>query len=80
MKKISQLDKHISTKIIKADYLIASLVLYPLAAFFHPKLIWIAYVSVWFASGKDWKSTGIYVVGTGLCLLTTYLLKRLFKR
>lgn len=78
--KLEKIDKKISTPIINLDKKIISWILYPLAAFFHPKLIWIAYALIYYFSNRDIYITAIYLMGTGLCLLTTYILKRFTKR
>ncbi len=77
---VSSFDQRISKPIISLDHKIISWILYPFAAFFHPKLIWLAYVLVFYYSGFNVHDTVIYVIGTGLCLLTTYILKRSTKR
>lgn len=77
---VTKFDKKISTPVIQLDKLIISWILYPFAAFFHPKLIWIAYSLVFYFSGFDAHTTLIYLLGTGMCLLTTYILKRSTKR
>ena len=77
---IAKLDHKISTPIIQMDKKLVSWILYPCAAFFHPKLIWIAYMLVYYLSGYDVYTTLLYLLGTGMCLLTTYILKRLTKR
>ena len=77
---ISRIDKNISKPIIHADNLIFSILLYPFAAFFHPQLIFLAYASIYYFSNYDQPITILYIVGTGLCLLTTTILKRILKR
>lgn len=77
---IAEFDRSISQPIIAMDILPVSIVLYPCAAFFHPKLIWLAYTLVFLASGYDPHATIVYLLGTGVCLLTTYLLKRQTRR
>lgn len=77
---VANFDKKISTPILHLDKKVVSWVLYPFAAFFHPKLIWLAYVLVFYFSGFNVHDTVIYVIGTGLCLLTTYILKKSTKR
>ena len=77
---ISNFDKKISTPIIKLDNFIVSIFLYPFTAFFHPKLILIAYASVYYFSNYHIPKTIIYLLGTGICLVTTTILKKLLKR
>ena len=77
---IAKLDKKISKPLITMDNLLVTIILYPFAAFFHPKLIFLAYGSVYYLSGKDIRSTIVYAVGTALCLITSTVLKKLFKR
>ena len=77
---IAEIDRKISSHIITADNLPTTMALYPFAAFFHPKLIWIAYLTVYYISQYDLHATLIYLLGTGLCLLTTFILKKLTKR
>lgn len=80
IQKIASFDRKISTPIIEFDHKIISFILYPFAAFFHPKLIWVAYALVYIVTGYDIPSTLLYLVGTGLCLLTTFILKKFTKR
>lgn len=75
-----KIDRKLSTYIIQADALPYSLLLYPFAAFFHPQLILFPYLFVYYFSGYDLAATIIYLVGTGICLLTTTLLKKIIKR
>jgi hypothetical protein len=77
---IAKFDHKISTPIIHMDKKLVSWILYPCAAFFHPKLIWLAYLLVYYFSGYHLYTTLLYLLGTGMCLLTTYILKRLTKR
>ena len=80
LKVIDQCDKRISRSIIQTDAPIISGVLYPFAAFFHPKLIFLAYASVYYCSNYHVPTTFIYVIGTLLCLITTTILKKVIKR
>ena len=48
--KINTVDQTISKKIHQADNIIITCFLYPFAAFFHPKLIWIAYSAIYILS------------------------------
>lgn len=80
LQKIGHFDNKISTPIINLDKKIISWILYPCAAFFHPKLIWVAYLLVFYFSGYNIYDTLIYLMGTGMCLLTTYILKRFTRR
>lgn len=77
---IYKLDKGISSPIIKLDNIIVSILLYPFAAFFHPKLIFLAYASVYYLSNYHIPKTIIYLLGTAICLITTTLLKKILKR
>ena len=78
--KIAELDRKISRPVIEADATLVSFVLYPFAAFFHPKLIWVAYLAVYFFSGRDLHATVVFLLGSGFCLLTTFILKKSCKR
>lgn len=80
IKAIANADQALSKPIIYADNLPTSILLYPFAAFFHPKLIFLAYLSVYYFSGYDLHATLIYLMGTGICLLTTFILKKFTKR
>lgn len=80
LKPIVDLDKKISQPIIQADNMLVSVILYPFAAFFHPKLIFLAYFSVYYFSGYNTHATLVYLLGTGACLLTTFILKKITKR
>lgn len=80
LQSIANFDKKISTPIIELDKKIISWILYPCAAFFHPKLIWIAYVLVFYFSRYDTHTTLVYVIGTGICLITTTILKKFTRR
>ena len=80
MKRVTQLDHRISGTIHRSDNIIATVLLYPLAAFFHPGLIWIAYLSIYILSLYSLKLTAVYILGTLCCLITTTLLKRIAKR
>ena len=77
---IAKFDHKKSTPIIHMDKQLVSWILYPCAAFFHPKLIWLAYLLVYYFSGSHIYTTFLYLLGTGICLLTTYILKRITKR
>ena len=78
--KISEVDKAVSRPLIKLDNLFVTILLYPFAAFFHPKLIFLAYFSVYWISGTDKYATIIYLIGTGICLITTTILKKILNR
>ena len=80
LKAIGEVDRKISKPIIEADNVLVSIILYPFAAFFHPRLIFLAYFSVFYFSAKNIHITGIYLIGTGICLLTTFILKKITKR
>lgn len=80
LSNIVHFDHKISNPILNLDKKFVSWILYPLAAFFHPKLIWLAYTLIYYFSGYNLRTTLIYLMGTGLCLLTTYILKRYTKR
>lgn len=80
LQKLAQIDKQLSYYIINADNLPITIILYPFAAFFHPRLILFAYLAVYYFSRKDVHATFLYLLGTGICLLTTTLLKKMTKR
>ena len=80
LQTISDVDKKVSRPIIEADNPIVSIILYPFAAFFHPRLIFLAYFSVFYFSAKNIHITGIYSIGTGICFLTIFFLKKIIKR
>jgi hypothetical protein len=80
MENLHRLDQKVSMWIHDLDHLIPTYILYPFAAFFHPGLIWIPYLSILYLSNYDLGFTLLYVVGTLLCLIATTLLKKIAKR
>ena len=80
LKVIDHHDRTISSFVIQSDDPVVSVVLYPFAAFFHPKLIFLAYASVYYCSNYHLPTTFVYVIGTLLCLITTTILKKIMKR
>lgn len=80
LETLTKFDHKISTPILHLDKKFISWLLYPFAAFFHPKLIWLAYLIVFYVSGYKIHTTLVYLIGTGMCLLTTFLLKKFTKR
>lgn len=78
--KLKNTDHKISGSLHQLDQIIVSFILYPFAAFFHPGLIWIAFLSIYYFSGYNFEFLAIYVIGVLLCLLTIFLLKKTLKR
>ncbi len=79
LKSISNFDRRMSAPIIHLDSKPATYILYPFAAFFHPKLIWIAYASVYLVSGCV-ESTLVYLAATLFALICTTILKKITRR
>ena len=77
---LRHLDHKISGHIHQADNIVISCILYPFAAFFHPQLIWIAFMCVYYFSGQNLNFLAVYIVGVLLCLLTIFMLKKSLKR
>jgi positive regulator of sigma E activity len=78
--KLNKLDHHISKWIHRKDHFISTVILYPFAAFFHPGLIWLAYLTVYLFSYENLRFTGTYTLGTLACLLITTFIKKMAKR
>lgn len=76
---LTTLDISLSHRLHNTDTLVLSCILYPFAAFFHPKLIWLAFVSIYYVTNSI-SVMLVYIISTLLCLLTTTLLKRLISR
>jgi hypothetical protein len=74
------LDRKISLWIMDIDTGLVSKLLYPFAAFFHPGLIWIAYLSILYLSNFDLALTALYVLATLVSVIMTTILKKMFKR
>jgi len=80
LREINKIDHRISKWIHHKDHIIISSILYPFAAFFHPKLIWIAYLAVYFLSQENVRFTAVYALGTLTCLILTTVIKKIVKR
>jgi positive regulator of sigma E activity len=80
LQKLNKIDHRISKWIHRKDHLISTVVLYPFAAFFHPGLIWLAYLTVYLFSHQNLRYTGVYALGTLACLLITTFIKKIAKR
>jgi positive regulator of sigma E activity len=80
LQKLNKIDQRISKWIHRKDHLISSVILYPFAAFFHPGLIWLAYLTVYLFSYQNLRLTVAYALGTLTCLLITFFIKKLAKR
>jgi hypothetical protein len=78
--KLNKLDKKVSKLIHELDHALPTYVLYPFAAFFHPGLIWMAYVLVYYFSDFDLRYTALYALCTLICVILTTVLKKLAKR
>lgn len=78
--KLNKLDHKISKWIHKKDHLVSTVILYPFAAFFHPGLIWVAYLSIYLLSHQNVRLTVAYALGTLICLLVTTFIKKMTKR
>ena len=77
---LNHIDNKVSGRIHQLDNIIVSCLLYPFAAFFHPGLIWVAFLTIYFFSHYNLNFLIMYVIGVLLCLLTIYLLKKTLKR
>ena len=77
---LHHLDNKVSGHIHQIDNKIVSIILYPFAAFFHPGLIWIAFLSMYYFSGYNLEFLIVYIVGVLFCLMTIYFLKKALKR
>lgn len=80
IKKLHKIDNKVSHWIHNIDHLVPTTILYPFAAFFHPGLIWVAYLSVFYLSEYNLRFTLLYALGTLFCLLITFVLKKVTKR
>lgn len=80
IKKLHKLDNKISHWIHSLDHLLPTAVLYPFTTFFHPGLIWVAYLSVYYLSQYNLRFTLLYALGTLICLIITFILKKITKR
>jgi positive regulator of sigma E activity len=80
LQKLNKLDHRISKWIHRKDHLISTVVLYPFAAFFHPGLIWLAYLTVYLFCHQNLRFTGVYALATLACLLITTFIKKIAKR
>jgi hypothetical protein len=78
--QLNSWDQKASKWIHRKDHLLSTLVLYPFAAFFHPGLIWLAYLAIFSFAHGDTRITTVYALGTLLCLIVTTLLKKIAKR
>ena len=78
--KLHKLDHKISDKIHQLDHALPTYILYPFTAFFHPGLIWIAYLSILHLSHYDVGFTLLYMLATLICLVITTILKKVTKR
>lgn len=76
----TKLDKTISKWIHNKDNIVTTVILYPFAAFFHPGLIWLAYLTVYLFSHGNIRFTAVYLFATIICLLTTTLIKKIANR
>lgn len=76
----NKFDKSISKWIHRKDSLVPTVILYPFAAFFHPGLIWLSYLTVYVLSDGNTRYTTVYALGTLICLLGTTLIKKIAKR
>ena len=80
LSEFKQIDVNISKHIHELDHPVLTYVLYPFTAFFHPGLIWIPYLSVFYLSTFDLEVTFLYLIATLVCLINTTLLKKIFRR
>jgi len=79
-KQLNSLDHSLSSILHNKDSLPLTAILYPLAAFFHPGLIWIAYLLVYYFSIYSIRFTAVYALGTLICVIATTILKKIIKR
>jgi hypothetical protein len=80
LNELNKLDHKISKWIHRKDHLLISTILYPFAAFFHPALIWIAYLTIYLYSRSNLRFTAVYALGTLICLLITTIVKKIVNR
>lgn len=78
--KLNKIDQRISKWIHRKDHFISTVILYPFAAFFHPGLIWLAYLTIYLFSNGNFRFTVAYAVGTLACLLITTFIKKIANR
>lgn len=78
--RLHKLDHKISRWVHELDHLLPTAILYPFTAFFHPGLIWVAYLTIYYLSQYNLKFTLLYALGTLTCLLTTMFLKKVTNR
>ena len=78
--KLNKIDKKISKIIYELDHTLPTFILYPFAAFFHPGLIWVAYLLIYYFSNFDLRFTALYALSTLVCVILTTLLKKVAKR
>ena len=80
VKGLAKIDHRLSSIFHRKDNFFLTVVLYPFAAFFHPGLIWVAYLLVYILSISNMHFTIVYAIGTLCCLICTTLLKKVAKR
>lgn len=80
LNEMNKMDHKISKWIHRKDHLIITTLLYPFAAFFHPGLIWIAYLTIYLYSHGNVRFTAVYALGTLICLIITTIVKKIAKR
>lgn len=78
--KLNKLDEKISKWIHRKDHILSTVILYPFAAFFHPGLIWLAYLTIYLFSHQNLRFTATYALATLICLLVTTFIKKVAKR
>ena len=77
---IQELDHYISEPILTLDHPVASWFLLPFSSLFHPKMIWIPILTIYYMSGKSVLDAAYYGFGMVVTLLVSTLLKRRLKR
>lgn len=77
---LSNMDRELSRPIIHLDRKEVTWLLFPFSSLFHPKMIWIPLLIVFYLSGWKLYDVGVYLLGMLVCLICTTVLKRHFKR
>jgi hypothetical protein len=80
MSSLGAIDRQLSQPILTLDNPIISAILFPFSSMFHPKMIWIPILIVYYLSKKSLFDVALYCAGMLVCLIMTTLLKRKINR
>lgn len=76
IKNLVELDHHVSEYLLKLDNPYVTYFLLPFSSLFHPKMIWIPILTIYYLSSRSILDAIYY----GLCMLVTLIFSTLMKR